>query len=406
MVQIETIGNIYNNIKKGLMEKNTLIALQGSARSGKTYNTIIFLIECCLRATVDVSIVRNSLPVLKRSAFKDFCDIMLRMGLWKSGNMNKTEMKYYFDNGSVVEFFATDGPEGAQKSRGSRRDILFCNEANEIDEENFRQLRMRTSKFTIVDFNPSFTEEHWLFKILSDERTYHFVSTFIDNPFLPDAIREEIMSYKYTNPQLWQIFGEGKFAIVEGLIFPRDTWDTYRETDMPIYVKERRIGIDFGYSNDPTAIVDCHFATIEGVRHIWAKEVCYEPGLKTKQIAYRLKEYNGVMKFSESADPRLIDELEDEGVSMLYPVKKYSGSLVVGIQKLQGCKLHIESGSSNLQKEMRNYCWQKDRHDTYMNVPIDKFNHLIDALRYAATDVRSRKAEGTFLRKEDFGFDF
>lgn len=406
MAEVKVIGNIYNNILKGISSGKTLIALQGSARSGKTRNTTIFLIQCALEQKLRISIVRASLPVLKRSVFRDdFQEVMMQMGIWNGNRMNKTEMVYTFENGSTIEFFATDGPEGAQKARGPGRDILFCNEANEIDEENFKQMRMRTRKFSIIDFNPSFTEEHWIFKILTDERTYYFKSTFRENVFLSDAIREEIESYKYTNPALWEIFGLGNFAIVEGLVFPKGTWEECEREDIPYWVKDRRIGIDFGYTNDPTAIVDCYFARIDNVRHIWVDELCYAHGLKTKQIARELKPYNDVRKFSESADPRLIDELNDEGITMLYPVKKYSGSLVVGIQKLQGYKIHVTRRSTNILKEMRNYCFQKDRHEQFLNVPIDKFNHAIDAIRYAATDERSRAEGGDrlFISKEDLG---
>ena len=406
MAEVKVIGNIYNNILKGIQEKKTLIALQGSARSGKTRNTVIFLIQIALERKLRISIVRASLPVLKRSVFRDdFQEVMMQMGIWNGSRMNKTEMVYTFENGSVIEFFATDGPEGAQKARGPGRDVLFCNEANEIDEENFKQMRMRTRMFSIIDFNPSFTEEHWIFKILQDERTYYFKSTFRENVFLSDAIRQEIESYRYTNPALWEIFGCGNFAIVEGLVFPKDSWDICEKEDIPYWVKDRRIGIDFGYTNDPTAIVDCYFARIDNIRHLWVDELCYAKGLKTKQIAFELKPYNDVMKFSESADPRLIDELNDEGIQMLYPVKKYAGSLIVGVQKLQGYKIHVTKRSTNIQKELRNYCFQKDRHEQMLNVPIDKFNHAIDAIRYAASDERNN-AEcngGLFLEKEDLG---
>lgn len=403
VVEIQTIGNIYNNILKGLQEGKDLISLQGSMRSGKTYNVMIFLIQACLASKIIVTVARQSMPVLKRSVFRDFLEIMANMRIYKQSQMNKTTMVYTFENGSVMEFAAFDDE---QKARGPSRDVLFCNEANELEWGVFQQLRGRTRRFTIIDYNPSFTEEHWIFRINSDRRTYHFISTFVDNPFLTDAIREEINSLKYSNPAWWQIFGLGQYAIVEGLVFPKTTWDECDITDFPLWNQDKRIGIDFGYSNDPTAAVLCVFDKKDGEKHLYMHELLYEKGLKSKQIASRLKQYNDVIKNCESADPRLIDELEDEGLSLLYPVKKYSGSVVAGVQKMLGYRIHITKTSVDLKKELNNYVWQKDRHGSYTNVPIDKFNHLIDAARYCVLSDRGNGTRKVVYSKSELGFNF
>ena len=437
---LDIIAKIYNNLIKGIIIGKTLIALQGSARAGKTYQIMIFLIQCCQQPElvnklnlanyisrhkeweerkkngedpgneptkpeslekVQVSVIRDALPSLKRSVYKDFVEIMIKLGLYDSKRMNKTEMTYTFPNGSVMEFFATAGNE--EKVRGSKRDILFVNEANEIGEWEFTQLRMRSMAFSIVDFNPSFTDEHWLFRKLTDERTYHFVSTFIDNPFLPDAVKEEILSYKYTNPALWQIFGLGEFAIVEGLVFPEGTWDIVEETELPIDVPlEERIGIDVGFSGrgDPTAVVRTYTAKIHGIKHIWIEEIVYERGLNEQQLSYRLRPYNHIKKYIDSANPLYIQNLEDSGVKLVYPVVKYANSVKDGLNKLQGYKIHIIRGSSNVIKEFRNYCWMKDRHGAYQDTPIDKFNHAMDALRYATFGDRVRTSRKRYTKEQ------
>lgn len=403
VVQIQTIGNIYNNILKGLQDGKDLISLQGSMRSGKTYNIMIFLIQACLASKIIVTVARKSMPVLKRSVFRDFLEIMTNMRLYKQARMNKTTMVYAFENGSVMEFAAFDDE---QKARGPSRDILFCNEANELEWGVFQQLRGRTRRFSIIDYNPSFTEEHWIFRINADKRTYHFISTFNDNPFLTDAIREEINSLKYTNPAWWQIFGLGQYAIVEGLVFPKTTWDECDMTDFPLWSTDKRIGIDFGYTNDPTAAILCVFDKRGAEKHLYMHELLYEKGLKSRQIAARLKSYNDIPKHCESADPRLIDELEDCGMSLLYPTKKYAGSVVVGIQKMLGYHIHVTKESTDLIKELRNYIWQKDRHDAYTNIPIDKFNHLIDAARYCVLSDRGNVQRKAVYSKADLGFSF
>ena len=413
--KIDIIAKIYNGIIKGISIGKTLVALQGSARAGKSFQIMIFLIQCALQPNivnklntlnfisrfkewekkkgagedvgdaptkpnmldkVHISVIRLAMPSIKRSIFRDFVEIMNMMGIYDPKRMNKTDMIYTFENGSIMEFFATADNE--QKVRGSKRDILFINEANEVSEWEFTQLRMRSFSFSIVDFNPSFTEEHWLFKKLSEDRTYHFVSTFIDNPFLPDAVKEEIMSYKYTNPALWRIFGLGEFAIVEGLVYPKETWDIVPLTDLPIDINlEKRIGIDVGFSGkgDPTAAVLCYYANIGGIKHMWLQELVYDRGLNERQLAYRLKPYNHIKKYIDSANPLYIQNLEDNGIQLIYPVVKYANSVIDGINKVQGYKLHIIKGSVNIIKEMSNYCWMKDRHEAFTNTPIDKFNH-------------------------------
>lgn len=243
--QIDILGNIYNNILKGLSLGMTLIMLQGSARSGKTYNIMIFLIVRCVEKTTKVTIVRQSLPAIKNSVFQDFKNIMIQMGLWEDKRINKTELKYTFANGSLIEFFSG---EDEQKLRGPSRDILYVNEANEISYYAFSMLRQRTYEFTIVDYNPSFTEEHWLFPLITDSRTYHFISTFKDNIFLPKAARDEILSYKDTNPALWRIFGEGQFAIIEGLVFPSENWDIIPHESYPTWLGEEYVGVDWGFT--------------------------------------------------------------------------------------------------------------------------------------------------------------
>lgn len=213
--------------------------------SGKTYNTMIFLVLQCLNSVKKVSIVRQSLPVIKRSVLEDFKTIMRQMGQWDDRRFNKTDCIYYFPNGSVMEFFSA---EDEQKLRGPSRDILYANEANEISYYAFSNLRMRTYGYCIVDYNPSFTEEHWLFPLMTDERTYFFKSTFKDNIFLPQAARDEIMSYKETNPALWKIYGEGEFAIIDGLVFPKENWDIIPDEEFPTWLGEEYLGLDWGFT--------------------------------------------------------------------------------------------------------------------------------------------------------------
>ena len=265
-IRVESIGvgEYYGFTLTGdhhfLLEDGTVVK-----NSGKTYNTLIYIILECLQNPIRetkikdpvtgrnmiktdplrVSIVRQSLPVIKRSVYEDFKTIMISMGQWEDRRMNKTDYIYTFQNGATIEFFSADDE---QKLRGPWRHILYINEANEIYYYSFSMLRQRTYEYVIVDYNPSFTEEHWLFPLMKDERSYHFISTYKDNIFLPAPAVREIESYQTTNPALWQIFGKGEFAIVEGLVFPKENWDIIEDDAFPEWLGEEYIGIDWGFT--------------------------------------------------------------------------------------------------------------------------------------------------------------
>lgn len=374
--QIDVLGNIYNNIVKGLSLGKDLIMLQGSARAGKTMNTMIFLVLQSLNERLKISVVRQSLPVIKRSVLEDFKNIMIRMGQWDDKRFNKTDCIYYFPNGSIMEFFSA---EDEQKLRGPSRDILYVNEANEISYYAFSMLRQRTYKYTIIDYNPSFTEEHWIFPLMTDNRSYHFISTYKDNIFLPEPAVREIESYKDTNPALWQIFGKGEFAIVDGLVFPKDNWDTIADDDFPTWLGEEFIGLDWGFVSDPTVCV----GAIVNETDIYVRECFREIGMKTRDIAARLEPYRDMYKYCD-IDNRLVSELEDAGIPLLTMTRKNGESIMSGIRLMNQRHIHITESSTDLIKEFRNYVYKKDRHDAYQTNlrPIDKFNHGIDALRY------------------------
>ncbi|MBO7281031.1 MAG: PBSX family phage terminase large subunit [Bacteroidaceae bacterium] len=364
---------VYAEIQSALIDRGyNTVSLQGSSRSSKTYNTLIWLIIYCLSYRYTrLSIVRATLPAIKGSVFVDFKDILLKMGVWDDKAHNKSEMTYRFANGSWVEFFSTDNE---QKFRGRKRDILFVNEANELSFIEWQQLKMRTTKYTILDYNPSFSDEHWICSVNADPRTYHFISTYKDNPFLEQSIVEEIESLKHKNKSLWQVYGLGLQAVVEGLIFK----DVVLVDDIPAYVRKRWRGMDFGYSNDPTAIVT---VGVDG-DNLYIDEVAYNTQMLSGDIIRTLKAQEEQLEVvAESADPRLMQEIYRAGIN-IHPVKKFSGSVNAGIQKMLQYKLHITKRSTNIIKEQKNYTYRQDKEGKWLNEPIDAYNHAMDAVRY------------------------
>jgi phage terminase large subunit len=340
--------------------------------SSKTYNIVIWIITfCLLNQGTRISIVRGTLPALKGSVLVDFKEIMMNMLLWDSKQFNKSELVYTFPNGSWIEFFSTDNE---QKLRGRKRDILFANEANELTALEFQQLKLRTTKFSIIDYNPSFTDEHWINKLNKDQRTKHVLSTYKDNPFLEQTIIDEIESLRTKNDSLWKIYGLGIQAAIEGLIFKNiEIIDEYP------FVKNNLYGMDFGFTNDPSTAVKL---SIDGSRkNVYVDEVFYRTHMLTSDIIKELKINNINRIISESADPRMIQEIKNAGINAI-PVDKYQGSVKAGITKMLEYRFCITRRSTNIIKEFRNYTYQQDKEGKWLNLPIDAFNHAIDAIRY------------------------
>lgn len=368
MIRVQTT-KVYSILDEAVQKGFTTISEQGSARSGKTWNTLIWIIIYCLNhPKTTVSIVRKTNPALTGSVMRDFVSIIQSMGIWDKRDFNKTQQMYAFSNGSWVEFFSTDDE---QKLRGRKRQILYVNEGNELLEIEWKQLKMRTTKLSIIDYNPSFGEDHWLNGLNDDPRTCHFITTYKDNPFLEQTIIDEIESYKDTNPSLWRIYGLGLRAIVEGLVF--ENWDVVDA--FPQCAKEG-IGLDFGYSHDPSAAVKCGLTGND----FYIDELFYRTNMLTRDIAAELKKYD-LDVIADSADPRLIDEIFNEQV-LIYPVRKFSGSIMAGIMKMQEFRIHVTRNSVNLIKELKNYTYQQDKNGVWVNKPVDAWNHAIDAARY------------------------
>ncbi len=371
---------VYSEIDGAVKNGYTTISEQGASRSGKTRNTVIYLVVFAMTHPRKViSVVRATRPALTRSVFRDFKEVLFDMGFDAGRMINKSSLTISFDNGSFIEFFSTDDE---QKLRGSKRNVLYVNEANELKEIEWQQLKMRTTEFSIIDYNPSFTEDHWICSVNQDKRTYHFITTYKDNPFLEQTIIDEIESLQWKNPALWKVYGLGEMAIVEGLVFPK--YEVV--SDFPTQAKRRYVGMDFGYSSDPTAIVDV--AIVDDM--IYIDEICYQTAMKSGDIIRELKEHNRKegRKFeiiSESADPRLVDEIYDAGLN-IKPVHKYAGSIKAGIMKMQEMRLIVTERSANIIKELKNYTYQKDKNGKWLDEPVDYMNHCFTADTFVMTD--------------------
>ena len=382
-VEVE-VSDVFWDIKRAFDAGAKIVVNEGSARSTKTYSIIQFLLGQCLISTgLRITICRAKLTWLKDSVLVDFMTILKNhFGMFDPANFNKTESKYTL-NGNVISFIGLDE---AQKVHGRKQDWFWINEAVEAKYKDFEQLIIRTTRGCILDYNPSCTE-HWIYETVIPRDDCTFIhSTYKDNPFLESTIIDEIERLKDVDDVSWRIYGLGERAAHKGLIYG----DAQVVSAFPENAKRVCYGLDFGFTNDPTAVIKV------GVLHgqLFARELVYETGLvntfnplrpEIVSIEQRLKEA-GVSKtdaiYADSAEPKSINELQNAGWNVI-GVEKGADSIKAGIDAVKQWKMNITQDSTSLIKEKNMYKWGTDKDGRMMNKPVDAWNHGFDALRYA-----------------------
>ena len=375
------VNKVYNH----LTNSNKKITLEvGGTRSGKTYNVLLWIILHCCQHNENkiITICRKTFPALRGTVMRDFIEILKNMDLYDDEKHNKSNHEYKLDS-NLIEFISLDQ---SQKVRGRKRDLLFCNEMNELDREAFQQLAFRTTGKIIGDLNPS-DEYHWIWERLEprdDVEIYN--TTYLDNPFIDDSIRSEIELLKDTDENYWRIYGLGQRAISKATIFK------YTEIDsIPDDAQLVAYGMDFGF-NDPTTLV----ATYKKDHNLYFKEMLYRSKMTTEDIHQYLKGVEVLgMTYADSARPEIIEQLRRYGHKVM---KSYKGanSVLAGIDLLKRYKLHVTKDSENMIKEFRSYKWKEDRAGRITNVPEDLFNHTLDAARYSCYSILSKPNFGKY----------
>jgi phage terminase large subunit len=369
MLQKTTAQNKISKLKKRIR------IVQGGTSSSKTFTILPFLIHYATKKPKsEISVVSESIPHLKRGALKDFLKIMDWTNNFNPNNFNKSNLTYSFSNGSYIEFFSADQPD---KLRGARRDVLFINECNNVTFESYQQLSIRTNKFIYLDYNP--TNEFWVHKELINEPDTDFIIlTYKDNEALQPSIVAEIEKAKEKAKtssywdNWWKVYGLGQIGSLEGVIFTN--WQQI--DNIPPDARLIGYGLDFGYTNDPTAVVEVYKWNDKRILN----EIVYEKGLSNAQIAKRIT--TKLPCYCDSAEPKSIAELKSYGVNAS-GVTKGTDSIKFGIQTMQEQSYLVTNSSISLISEFRKYAWDKDkRTGETLNKPIDDYNHGIDAVRY------------------------
>ena len=353
--------------------------IQGGTSAGKTYGILPLEIDYAIKNNgITTSVVSESVPHLKRGAIKDFKEIMINTGRWIQEHWHSTDSKYTFSNGSVIEFFSAD--DGA-KLRGGRRDRLYMNEANNLTFNAYTELAVRTKGSVIMDWNP--THPFWFHEELKGDSDVDFIIiNYLDNEACPQAAIDFILKAKdkAETSKYWSnwynVYGLGEIGSLEGVIF--NNWKQI--SSIPLDAKIFSRGLDFGYTNDPTTLIDIYKYNDKLV----IDERLYRTGMVNSDISnFDKNEPNKhIFVIADSAEPKSIEELKRGGMKVK-GASKGRDSIIHGIQLLQQYDLLITYRSTNLIKELRNYTWDTDREGNNLNKPIDGYNHCLDALRYS-----------------------
>ena len=345
---------------------------QGGSRSSKTYSLCQVLIVYCLQnPNKVVSIVRKTFPALRATVMRDFFEVLKDLELYEKSAHNMSENIYRFNNGSIVEFFSVDDE---QKVRGRKRDIGWCNEANELWFEDFQQLNMRTETKMIFDYNPS-DSNSWLYDLRQDESVL-IKSTYKDNPFLPQSIIREIEDLKRTDFEKYQIYALGEKVTSRANVYAGWTFLTHRPTRFTNFV----YGLDFGY-NHPTALMRVYWHE----KDIYIESVIYESYLTTTNLIEKMKGLNIEQNVDILADysrPEIIAEMQNAG----YNVNNANKVVKRGIDNVKTFGVFCQD-TPYLKKEYENYKWRKIG-DKIDDEPIKLYDDAMDAVRYAVTFIK------------------
>ena len=376
--------------------KETVFVIRGGQGASKTVSIIELLIQSLLASTKEISVISSELSKMKRTVIRDYKKIAKDWGVLENGLYNKSESKHELDNDSYIDFLGADVTD---VGKGFRRDIIYINEADKMDIDTAVQFISR-AKLTIIDYNPD--SLFWGDDYINEN---NFITlTFEDNEFLSQSEVNSILDYKqkgFHNPNLpfellfkedniksnywsnkWKVYGLGMVGNLDGVVF--DNWQQI--DNIPEDARLLGIGMDFGYSNDPTAIIEVWKWNDKRILN----EICYRKGLVNSDIAEYLP--NNVIVYADSAEPKSIEEIKRLGVKLIQGVSKGADSINFGIQLMQEESYLVTKKSINIIDELQKYTWKKDKKtNEKLNKPIDNYNHAIDAIRYHEMETLAKK---------------
>jgi len=360
-----------------LESKARYLVHEGGSRSSKTWSILQSFVWRLYNPEyrhLTIDVVRKTMPSLRATALRDFFAILQESGFYNREWHDKTNEIYRvppLDN--EIAFYGLDQ---AQKIRGRKRDILFANEANELSEEDFRQLRLRTTRQLIFDYNPS-DQFHWIYdKVLPKDNCERIHSTFEDNPFLDAEIRKEILALRDEDPEAWNVYGLGNHGVNQALIFP-----TFELVDkMPDEYRDRSYGLDVGWTS-PSALIDVRYVESRPRNELYWDQVIYQRRLTDEALIEQMEDAGvdkDVPMYVDSAAAQTIENLYQAG----FNAKPADKSVADGIKSVHSFKLNVTKRSVELAKELRGYRFKTDRDGHVLEDPVKFNDHGTDGGRY------------------------
>lgn len=357
---------------KLLKLKKRLRFVAGGTSASKTYSILMILIDYAqTNKNKKIDVISESIPHLDDGAIRDFKTIMIDQNYWIDDSWNQTLRIYTFGSGSVIKFKSVDK---LGKSRGPRRDVLFLNECDNIAWDIADQLIVRTKEIIWADFNPTY--EFWYYDQIKERKDHDFITLTYQDCLnaLDQRIIDDIESHKW-NKNWWRVYGLGQLGDIEGRIYTG--WQFI--DGVPKEARLEGFGLDFGYTNDPTAIIAVYYYNGGWI----FDEKVYKKGMSNKDIVDTLKTFEDKLVIADSAEPKSIDEIRAYGIN-IQPCKKGKDSVRQGVQMVQDQKITVTNRSLNLKKEYRSYLWATDKDGNYLqpNQPVKGNDHGLDAIRY------------------------
>lgn len=397
------------NLKKSIFNKAYLPYLQdyskryeiyyGGAGSGKSKFVSQKLVYKAMQSLRKILVLRKVNRTTKNSTFQILQDTLNEWKLLPYCKVNKTDFSIMLPNGSQFICIGLDDQEKLKSIVGLTD--AWLEEATEFTQNDFNQVDLRIRERVdasqiILSFNPV-SKANWCFlQFFKEDPTLdafragcNIVHTnYLDNKFLPDEYIKSLLLLETTNPVFYKIYALGEFGSLDKLVY--NNWQSI-EFDYTQIKGKRCLGLDFGYTNDPTALT-CSIVDDENKR-LYVYQTWGGTGYLNDQIAKKLIElgYGRSTIIADSAEAKSIDEIKLAGVRRILPATKGPGSILQGIQRVQQYEIIVHPSCTELIEELQNYSWTKDKAtNEYINKPVDKFNHYLDALRYSLQCIDDR----------------
>lgn len=378
-----------------------ILVLYGGAGSGKSYYAAQKLVFKCLRDKRKVLVLRKVNKTTKNSTFSLLLDVLSQFNILDKCRVNRTDFTIILPNGSVFLCMGLDDPEKIKSITGLTD--AWLEEATEFSLDDFSQVNLRIrdpialNQQIILSFNPV-SKANWCYihffadnpDLLEFRKTVKVLHTnYLDNHFLPEDYVETLKQMKQTNEVYYKIYCLGEFGSLDKLVY--NNWQVL-DFDPERIKGDLLVGLDFGYTNDPTALIASFF--VESEKRIYVFKEWGDTGYLNDEIAANIKELGFAKSviMADSAEEKSIEEIKRAGIPKIKPCVKGKGSILQGIQKLQQYEIIVHPDCVRVQTELQNYAWKKDKFtNEYINEPIDAFNHWLDALRYSLQCLDNRQ---------------